>query len=72
MSEANQYDPRWGELEVPDVDHLSEKEKIEYWKNTTLGQRLRELQRLRRLEFGPAADGSMDKSKIEIVTHDWK
>ena len=72
MSEANEYDPRWGELLAHDIDLLSEEEKIEYWKNTTSEQRLRELQRLRRLEFGPAADGPMDKSKIEIVTNDWK
>ena len=72
MSEANQYDPRWGELIAPDIDHLSEEEKIEYWKKTTTGRRLREGQRLRRLEFGRAADGPMDKSKIEIVTIDRK
>ena len=61
MSKPLEYDPAWGELLPPPIDHLTEKEKIEYWRSTTTKQRLREIQRLRRLEWGPAADGPMLK-----------
>ena len=67
MDKLLEYDPAWGELLPPPIDHLSEDEKIAYWRSTTSKQRLREVQRLRRLEWGPAADGPMDKSKIEVV-----
>lgn len=67
MSETQKYDPAWGELIPPPIEHLSDAKKAEFWRNSTTKQRLREVQRLRRLEWGPSADGRMDKSKLEVV-----
>ena len=72
MSKPLEYDPAWGELLPPPIEHLSEEGKIEYWRSTTSKERLREIQRLRRLEWGPAADGPMDKTKIRVVPLDSK
>lgn len=66
MSKPLEYDAAWGELLPPQIGHLSDDEKIEYWRSTTTKQRLREAQRLRRLAWGPTADRPMDKTKISV------
>ena len=72
MDKPLEYDPAWGELLPPPIDHLSEVEKIEYWRSTTTKERFREVQRLRRIAFGPAADGPMDKTKFQVISLDSK
>ena len=72
MSEQLECDPAWGELLPPPIDHLTDEEKIEYWRSTTSKQRLREIQRIRRIEWGAAADGPMNKTQIQVVPREWK
>lgn len=72
MSEIDllENDPLLGDLTGPDFTGMSEEEIIDYWRNSTLSDRLKEVQRLRLLKWGRKALGPMDKTKFEIVSLD--
>jgi hypothetical protein len=69
---TDKFDPELGDLTGPDFTGMSEDEIITYWRNTTIAQRLHEVERLRRLKWGRKALGPMDKTKIKVVPIDWK
>jgi hypothetical protein len=46
---------------------MTEEEIVEYWRKSTLAERLQEVERLRRLTWGLKAVEPMDKTRIEVV-----
>ena len=63
MNDKNkhEYDVEFGDLTGPDFTGMSEGEIIDYWRNTTVAQRLHEAERLRRIKWGQKALGPMKK-----------
>lgn len=47
--DKHEYDVDLGDLTGPDFTGMSEDEIIDYWRNSTVAQRLHEAERLRRL-----------------------
>ncbi|CAN5204691.1 hypothetical protein BH20ACI2_BH20ACI2_25900 [soil metagenome] len=66
-NEHPEYDARLGDLTGPDFTGMSEEQIIEYWKNSTVAERLREVERLRRLTWGLKALEPIDKTRFEII-----
>lgn len=44
-------------------------DEIAYWKNTTIKQRLQQIERLRRMNYGPRATGRLQRV-IQIVKYE--
>jgi len=66
-TEIPEYELELGDLTGPDFTGMSEDQIIDYWRNTTIAERFHEVERLRRLKWGRAALGPMDKTKFEVV-----
>ena len=56
-----EYDPELGDLTGPDFTGMSGDEIIEFWRSTTIAQRLHEAERLRRIKWGRKAIEPMKK-----------
>lgn len=56
-----EYHVELDDLTGPDFTGMSEDEIIDYWRNTTVAQRLHEAERLRRIKWGRKALGPMKK-----------
>lgn len=66
-----EYDPELGDLTGPNFTGMSDDQIVEYWRSSTIEERFREIERLRRLEWGRKALGPMKKI-LRVETRNWK
>ena len=67
MSDLPDIDPLLGDLTGPDFSGMSEEDIIDYWRKSTIKQRLQEAERLRRVNWGRQAVEPVDKTKLQVV-----